>query len=86
MEPLWRCRENIDFEDMVKWRDEAGVKRGVVYDGGKVTFVKFADTPHDEIVGEFISQFDRQFRAPYAGTAHYPAWVNHGTRGIYPLF
>ena len=85
MEPLWNCQQDIDFEDMVRWRDEVGVKRGIIYDGGKIIFDRFADAPHDEVVGEFNWQFDRQFGAPYVGTANYPAWVHHGTRGIYLL-
>src|ERR1700685_3031691 len=28
MEPLWEMREHIDFEDILVWRDEAGVKKG----------------------------------------------------------
>jgi len=83
MEPLWRMREYIDFEDIVAWRDEVGVKKGVVYDEGKVLFKEWPVSPHKFIVDEFNSQFNRQYKSPYSGTPHYPVFINAGTTGIY---
>jgi hypothetical protein len=83
MEPFWRMREYVDFDDIVAWRDEVGVKKGVIYDEGKVLFTEWPAPPHEYIVSEFNSQFDRQYVSPYAGTAHYPVFTNAGTTGIY---
>jgi hypothetical protein len=62
MEPLWRMREYIDFEDIVVWRDEVGVKKGVVYDEGKVRFNEWPFPPHEAIVDTFNSQFITQIQ------------------------
>jgi hypothetical protein len=83
MEPLWEMREHIDFEDIVVWRDEVGVKKGLVYENGRVLFNEWPVPPHENIIAEFNSQFDRQYVSPYAGTAHYPVFTNDGTQGIY---
>ena len=84
MEKLWKYKNYIHFEEMIAWRDEVGVKRGILYDEGKILFEEWPTPPHDEVIDEFNSQFDRQFRSRFAGTPHYPAWVNHGSTGIYP--
>ena len=83
MEPLWKMQEHIEFEDIVAWRDEVGVRKGVVYENGRVLFNEWPVRPHEQIVNEFNSQFDRQYMSPYAGTAHYPLFRNDGTTGIY---
>jgi hypothetical protein len=83
MEPLWRMREYIDFEDIVVWRDEVGVKKGVVYDGGKVLFNESPVPPHEAIVDTFNSQFITQYKSPSSGTPHDRVFVNDGTTGIY---
>jgi hypothetical protein len=84
MEKLWQYKEYIPFEEMIIWRDEVGVKRGILYSEGKILFEEWPTPLHEEVIDEINSQFDRQFRWPFAGTPHYPAWVNHGSRGIYP--
>ena len=83
MEPLWRMREYIDFEDIVAWRDEVGVRKGVVYDEGKVLFNEWPAPPHEFIVDEFNFQFNTQYKSPYSGTPHHPVFINDGTTGIY---
>ena len=35
-EPLWRMQEYVDVEDIIARRDEVGVRKGVIYDDGKV--------------------------------------------------
>jgi hypothetical protein len=37
MEPLWRMREYVDIE-IITWRDEMDVRKGVVCEDGKVIF------------------------------------------------
>jgi hypothetical protein len=84
MEPLWRMREYVDVENIRKWRDEIGVKKGVVCDDGKVIFDEWPDSPHEDIISEFNAQFI-EFASIYRGTPHYPVFVNKGTSGIHLL-
>ena len=60
-----------------------GVKKGLVYENGRVLFQRVAGAPTRKYYAEFNSQFDRQYVSPYAGTAHYPVFTNDGTQGIY---
>ena len=85
MAPLWRMRTYVDVEDIIVWRDEVGVKKGVVYEDGKVIFNEWLMAPHEQIVSEFNTQFISQFSIIFRGTPHYPVFVNHGRTGIYLL-
>ena len=85
MEPLWRMREYVDVENIRKWRDEVGVKKGVICDDGKVIFDEWPDSPYEEIISDFNTQFIAQFASIYLGTPHYPVFVNNGTSGIHLL-
>jgi len=82
MEPLWRMHEYVDIDNIRKWRDEIGVKKGVICDHGKVIFDEWPDAPHEQILSEFNTQFITQFSSIYLGTPLYPAFVNDGTSGI----
>jgi hypothetical protein len=85
MEPLWRVSEYVNYEDIIRWRDEAGVRKGVIVDGGRVRFEEWPVEPHECMVTEFNQQFSDQFSSIYRGTAHYPMFVNAATTGIYLL-
>ena len=85
MEPLWRMREYVDVEDIIAWRDEVGVRKGVVCEDGKVIFNEWPVPPHEQIVSEFNTQFVTQFSSIFSGTPHYPVFINNGTTGIYLL-
>jgi hypothetical protein len=85
MEPLWRMREHVDIEDIIAWRDEVGVRKGVVCEDGKVTFNEWPLPPHEHIVSEFNTQFVTQFSSIFSGTPHYPVFINQGTTGMYSL-
>jgi len=76
-------REHIDFEDIVVWRNEVGVKKGLMYENGRVLFNKWLVCPHENIIAKFNSQFDRQYVSLYAGIAHYLVFTNDRTQGIY---
>src|SRR5271156_3715606 len=52
MEPLWKMQEYVEFEDIVAWRDEVGVRKGVVYENGRVLFNEWPVRPHENIVNE----------------------------------
>ena len=84
MEPLWKMQEYVEFEEIVAWRDEVGVRKGVVYENGRVLFNEWpVPRPHENIFNEFNTQFATQYMSPYIGTAHYPVFTNDGTTGIY---
>jgi predicted hotdog family 3-hydroxylacyl-ACP dehydratase len=83
MEPLWKMQPFIEFDDIVAWRDEVGVRKGVVYENGRVLFNDWPVRPHEQIVHEFNTEFAAQLTTPYVGTVHYPVFTNDGTTGIY---
>lgn len=83
MEPLWRMREYVDAEDIIAWRDEVGLRKGVACEDGKVIFNEWPMPPHEHIVSAFNRQLDIQFSSMYP---HYPpVFINTGTTGIYLL-
>jgi hypothetical protein len=84
MERLWQMREYVDLDSIRKWRDEVGVKKGVMCDDGKVIFDEWPEPPHEQIISEFNSQFN-EFASMYRGTPHYPVFFNDGTSGIHLL-
>ena len=84
MERLWQMREYVDLDSIRKWRDEVGVKKGVICDDGKVIFDEWPDSPHEDIISEFNCQFT-EFASMYRGTPHYPVFFNDGTSGIHLL-
>jgi hypothetical protein len=62
------------------------VKKGVVFEDGKVIFNEWPVPPHKHIVSEINTQFISQFSSPFSGTPHYPVFINSGTTGTYLLF
>ena len=57
MEPLWRMRGYVDVEDIITWKDEVGVRKGVVCEDGKVIFDAWLEPPHEQILSELNMQF-----------------------------
>jgi hypothetical protein len=57
MMSLWRMWEYINVENICKWRNEIGVKKGIVYDDGKVNFDEWLDSLYENIISEFNVQF-----------------------------
>jgi hypothetical protein len=82
MQRLWAEKTSITFEDIIHWKDEVGLKRGVLFDeDGTVLFEEWPIRPHDAIIDEFSNQFSNQLRHPYVNTIHHPTFRNHGTEG-----
>lgn len=75
------------WSDFMKWRDEIGLKKGVLFDDdGTITFVEWPFPPHENVVSEIISQFDRQFISPYSNQPGvYPTFESFGSTGNKPL-
>jgi len=78
-------QEYVDVENIRKWRDEIGVKKGVICDDRKVIFDEWPEKPHEQIISDFNTQFIAQFASIYLGIPHYPVFVNDGTSGIHLL-
>jgi hypothetical protein len=66
MQGLWAEKASITFEDIIHWKDEIGLKRGVLFDeDGTVLFDEWPIRPLDAISDEFNLQFSNQLRHPY---------------------
>jgi hypothetical protein len=64
VEMIWKFKKYIDFEDFVLWKDQVGIKKGVVFDEDKtIIFEEWPTRPHDQIVDIFNSQLMEQFSA-----------------------
>jgi hypothetical protein len=82
MQRLWAEKASITFEDIIDWKDEVGLKRGVLFDAdGTILFEEWPIRPHDVIIDEFSIQFFNQLRYPYTNTVHRPTFRNHGKEG-----
>ena len=44
----------LDLKTVFTWCDEVGVRRGVLYEDGKIEFDKWPAPPHDDIVDLFL--------------------------------
>jgi len=53
---------------------------------GQFSLINGPSPPHEQIIQEFNSQFDRQFKSRYANTNHYPVWIGDGSTGMSPSF
>jgi hypothetical protein len=82
MARLAQLRGSYNWPDIIRWQDEVGLRRGVVYDD-KDDAVIFQDfwplEPHEAIIGEFIFMFLNQLRAPWAGTQFDPVFEGVGS-------
>jgi hypothetical protein len=86
MEPLWETSNFIDIEDIIAWRDDVGVRKGVIVDNGRVIFTEYPSPPHEPIIAEFNNQFCLQFIGLHHGTPQYPIFTNMGSTGICSCF
>jgi hypothetical protein len=76
-------KEAYTWRDIIEWRDQIGIKRGIIFDeDGSIIFEEWPDPPHDQIVGVFSGMFDRQFIATYENQAEIdPVFEVDGTTG-----
>jgi hypothetical protein len=47
----------IDIEDIIVWRDDVGVREGIIVDNGRVIVTEYPSPPHEPIIAEFNNQF-----------------------------
>lgn len=55
----------MDLKSVLTWRDELGIRRGVLFEDGKIEFEKWPVAPHDDIIDIFENVFKRQFVMPW---------------------
>jgi len=65
MRELWKYKDVLDLETVLTWRDEVGIRRGVLYDDGKVEFEEWPRPPHEDVIDIFENNFKMQFVFPW---------------------
>jgi hypothetical protein len=78
---LWQYSDVIDYRKLLLWRDEVGIKKGVLYDTGKVMFDQFTSPPHDEVCDLFHLDFATQFVTPWVPPFQSAPFKGWGTQG-----
>ena len=63
---LWEYKDILELKTVFTWRDEVGIRRGVLYEDGKVEFEEWLLPPYENIVDVFETIFRRQFVFPLA--------------------
>lgn len=87
LELLSAFRNDFGWLDLIKWRDEVGVLRGIVYeDDGTVTFDEWTQPPHDQVIGEFSRMFLRQLVEPWENAPVDPTFETTGSQGMNYVF
>ena len=65
MRELWEYKDVLDLMTVFTWRNEVGIRRGVLYEDGKVEFEEWPLPPHEDIIDIFENVFKRQFVSPW---------------------
>ena len=74
---LWEYKDVLNLMTVFTWRNEVGIRRGVLYEDGKVEFEEWPLPPHEYIIDLFENVFKRQFVSPW------PNDLNPTFDGIY---
>jgi len=61
---LWEFQDLLDLKTIFAWHDEVGVKRGVIYEDGKVEFEQWPLRLHEQLCDIFDKNFQSQFVFP----------------------
>ena len=56
---------DLDLVSVLRWRDEVGLRRGVLYDEGKVEFEQWPVPPYEYLIDIFENIFRRQLVFPW---------------------
>jgi hypothetical protein len=65
MRELWEYKDILDLNTVFTWRDEVGIRRGVLYEDGKIEFEEWPNPPHVDIIDIFENIFKWQFLFPW---------------------
>jgi hypothetical protein len=68
---LWEFSDLLDLRMVLKWRDEAGIKRGILFENGKIEFDEWPIPPHESLIELFENMFKYQFINPWITTSNY---------------
>ena len=58
---LWEFSDLLDLRTVLKWRDEEGIKRGLLFENGRIEFDKWPTPPHEGLIDLFENIFKSQF-------------------------
>lgn len=79
---LWEFRDLLDLKTVLKWRDEAGVKRGILFEDRKVEFDEWPNPPHEDLIRLFENLFKSQFVNQWIAPNYYkPNFDGKHTQG-----
>jgi hypothetical protein len=87
MTELWQYSDIIEYRKLLRWRDEVEIRKGILYDAGKVMFDQLSSPPHDEVCDLFHLDFTTQFITPWVPPFRSAPFKGWGTQGkkILPL-
>jgi hypothetical protein len=82
MERMHELRWQYDWQDVITWQDEVGLKRGIMFDDetGEITFDEWPTAPHETLIVEFTKMFHRQFDSPWENSPLYPIFEGEGAQ------
>jgi hypothetical protein len=85
MRELWEYKDILDLKTVFTWRDEAGIRRGVLYEDGKIEFEEWPLPPHENIIDVFETIFKKQFVFPWPDDLN-PTFEGTHSQGKDPRF
>jgi hypothetical protein len=86
MRELWQYEDELDLESVLRWRDEVGLKRGVLFENGKVEFDEWPRAPHEDLIDLFENMFKLQFVFPWLDPNNQiPPFYGKHNQGNYTL-
>ena len=77
---LLEYKDELDLSTVFAWRDESGIRRGVLYENGKVEFEEWPVRPHEDIIDIFENIFKSQYVFPWMNPRN-PTFEGKNTQG-----
>jgi hypothetical protein len=85
LETIRGLRDLFDWEDVIAWQEEVGLKKGVIYEEtGDISFDEWPSAPHEPLILEFTKMFHQQFDTPWMNSPLYPIFEGEGSQGNIP--
>jgi hypothetical protein len=83
MQRLQELRGQYDWQDVITWQDEVGLKRVIMFDDetGEIIFDEWPTAPHETLIVEFTRMFDKQFVRPWDNSPLHPIFEGEGIQG-----
>jgi len=87
METIRGLRGQFDWEDVIAWQQEVGLKKGIIFEeAGDISFDEWPTAPHEPLILEFTKMFLQQFDTPWINSPLYPIFEGEGSQGTFPKF